>query len=83
MQFSILFAFRIPPEGISSQDVTFTSKGSFTIKVEKINASTELVQSGITVVAEFPTGMAAIAAAIAIATTIAAKKTSFFTGNTY
>lgn len=71
------------PEGVSSQDVMFTSQGSFTIKIEKINASSESVQSSVTVVPEFPTGGVAIAVALAIAVTIAAKRTSFFIGNAY
>jgi hypothetical protein len=70
------------PEGISSQDVTFTAQGSFTVRVDKINSSSESVQSSVTVVPEFPAGIAAVAAALAIATVIAAKRTSLF-GKTY
>jgi hypothetical protein len=70
-------------EGVSSQDVTFASQGSFTVKVEKINASSESVQSSVSVVPEFPAGITAIAVALAIAATIGAKKISLFTGNTY
>jgi hypothetical protein len=71
------------PEGVGSQDVTFTSQGSFTMRVDKINASSESVQSSVTVVPEFPVGIASIAAALAIAGIIAAKRTSLFTGKTY
>ena len=62
------------PEGISSQDVTFTSQGSFTVKLEKINASGESVQSSLTVVPEFPVGIASVAAALAIGGIIAARR---------
>jgi hypothetical protein len=71
------------PEGVSSQDMTFASQGSFTVRVDKINASSESVQSSITVVPEFPAGIVAIAAAVAIGTVIAAKRTSLFGGKTY
>jgi hypothetical protein len=71
------------PEGIGSQDVTFASQGSFTMRVDKINASSESVQSSVTVVPEFPVGIASIAAALAIAGIIAAKRSSLFTGKTY
>ncbi|WP_415281097.1 hypothetical protein [Candidatus Nitrososphaera sp. FF02] len=63
------------PEGISSQDVIFASQGSFTVKVEKINASNESIQSSISVVPEFSTGMAAIIAALCISTIIAIRRT--------
>ncbi len=53
------------PEGLSSQDVTFDAQGSFTVRVEKINASNESVQSSIQVVPEFP--VAALAASLSIA----------------
>jgi hypothetical protein len=66
------------PEGVSSQDMTFASTGSFTVRVDKINASSESVQSSVTVVPEFPAGIAAIAAALAIGAAIAAKRTSLF-----
>ena len=42
------------PEGISSQDVTFSSQGSFNVKVEKIRGTSESVESALTVVPEFP-----------------------------
>lgn len=71
------------PEGVGSQDVAFTSEGSFTVRVDKINASSESVQSSITVVPEFPVGIASAAAALAIAGIVAAKRTSLFTGKTY
>lgn len=71
------------PEGVGSQDMTFTSQGSFTMRMDKINASSESVQSSVTVVPEFPIGIASIAAALAIAGIIAAKRTSLFTGKTY
>lgn len=64
------------PEGVSSQDMTFASQGSFTVRVDKINASSESVQVSITVVPEFPAGIAAIAAALAISMVIA-KRSSF------
>ena len=70
-------------EGVSSQDVTFSSQGSFTVKVEKINASSESVESTVSIVPEFPVGITALAVALAIAATIGAKKISFFTGNKY
>ncbi len=54
------------PEDISSQDVTFTSAGSFNVRVEKIKDTNESVQSGLTVVPEFPVGIASIAATLAI-----------------
>jgi hypothetical protein len=62
------------PEGISSQDVTFTSLGSFNVRVEKIKDTNESVQSGLTVVPEFPVGIASIAATLAIAAIIIATK---------
>jgi hypothetical protein len=66
------------PEGISSQDVTFASSGSFNVRVEKIKDTNESVQSGLTVVPEFPVGIASIVATIAIAAIIiAAKRMSF------
>lgn len=71
------------PEGLSSQDLTFASQGSFTVKVEKINASSESVQSSVTVVPEFPTGIAAISAALALGAIIATKRASFFTDKKY
>jgi hypothetical protein len=71
------------PDGISSQDVLFSSQGSFTVKLESINASTESVQSSLTVVPEFPIGIAAAAAALAIGATITARRTSIFAGKTY
>ncbi|HXV46952.1 MAG TPA: hypothetical protein VD736_09790, partial [Nitrososphaera sp.] len=71
------------PEGVGSQDVTFDAQGSFTMRVDKINASSESVQSSITVIPEFPVGIASIAAALAIAGIIAARRSSLFTGKTY
>ncbi|MEW6604459.1 MAG: hypothetical protein AB1351_07180 [Thermoproteota archaeon] len=70
------------PEGVSSQDVTFMSTGSFTVVIDKINSSSESVQSSVTVVPEFPAGIAAIAAALAVGAVVAAKRTSLF-GKTY
>lgn len=64
------------PEGVSSQDVTFASQGSFTVRVDKINASSESVQASVKVVPEFPVGSAAIAAALVIGTIIAVKRAS-------
>ncbi len=73
------------PEGVSSQDVTFTSQGSFTVRVDKINASSESVQSSLSVVPEFPIGIASIAVALAIGGIIVAAKRmpSLFAGKTY
>jgi hypothetical protein len=66
------------PEGISSQDVTFASPGSFNVRVEKIKDTNEMVQSGLTVVPEFPVGITFIVTTLAIAAIIiAAKKMSF------
>jgi hypothetical protein len=66
------------PEGLSSQDVTFASPGSFNVRVEKIKDTNESVQSGLTVVPEFPIGIASIVATIAIAAIIiTTKKMSF------
>jgi hypothetical protein len=66
------------PEGISSQDVTFASPGSFNVRVEKIKDTNEMVQSGLTVVPEFPIGFASIVTTLAIAAiVIAAKRMSF------
>lgn len=70
------------PEGMSSQDVTFESTGSFSVRVDKINASSESIQSSVTVTPEFPAGIAAVAAALAIGTIVAAKRTSLL-GKTY
>ncbi|AIC17084.1 hypothetical protein [Nitrososphaera viennensis] len=53
------------PEGISSQDVAFDKQGSFTVRVEKINATSESVQSSIQVVPEFP--VAALVASLGVA----------------
>lgn len=66
------------PEGVSSQDVTFMSQGSFTIRVDKINSSSESVQSSVTVVPEFPAGIALIAVALIISAVITAKRASLF-----
>jgi hypothetical protein len=66
------------PEGISSQDVTFASPGSFNVQVEKIKDTNESVQSGLTVVPEFPVGIASIVATIAIAAIIIATKRMSF-----
>jgi hypothetical protein len=71
------------PEGVGSHDMTFESQGSFTVRVDNINSSDESVQSSVTVVPEFPVGIALIAAALAIAATIAARRMSLFTGKTY
>ena len=68
------------PEGLSSQDVTFASQGSFTIRIEKINASSESIQSGITVVPEFAAGTAAVVAAFVIGMTVAVRKIHFLSG---
>jgi hypothetical protein len=66
------------PEGISSQDVTFASPGSFNVRVEKIKDTNEMVQSGLTVVPEFQVGIASIVVTLAIAAIIiTAKRTSF------
>ena len=62
---------------ISSQDVTFASPGSFNVRVEKIKDTNEMVQSGLTVVPEFPAGIASIVTIVAItAIIIAAKRVS-------
>lgn len=61
-------------EGISSQDVTFTSPGSFNVRIEKIKDTNEMVQSGLTVVPEFPLGIASIVATIVISDIIIAGK---------
>ncbi len=53
------------PEGLSSQDVNFSAQGSFTVSVEKINASSESVQSSVQVVPEFP--VAALVASLGVA----------------
>jgi hypothetical protein len=67
------------PKGISSQDVTFALPGSFNVRVEKIKDTNEMVQSGLTVVPEFPVGITFIVTTLAIAAIIiAAKKMSFF-----
>ena len=67
------------PEDISSQDVTFTSPGPFNVRLEKIKDTNESVQSCLTVVPEFPVGIASIAAILAItAIMIAAKRMSSF-----
>jgi hypothetical protein len=71
------------PEGISSQDVTFSSQGSFNVKVEKIRGSSESVESALTVVPEFPVGIAAVAAAIVVGAMIAARRSLLFAGKTY
>jgi hypothetical protein len=69
------------PEGISSQDVIFASPGSFNVRVEKIKDTNEMVQSGLTVVPEFPVGFASVLTTLAIAAiVIAAKRMSFFHG---
>jgi hypothetical protein len=65
-------------EGISSQDVTFALSGPFNVRVEKIKDTNEMVQSGLTVVPEFPVGIASIVTTVAIAAIIiAAKRVSF------
>ena len=70
------------PEGISSQDVNFDAQGSFTVSVEKINATNESVQSSIQVVPEFP--VAALAASLGIAGAVAyGRFRGFFMGKTY
>ncbi|HJS82829.1 MAG TPA: hypothetical protein VJ742_08370, partial [Nitrososphaera sp.] len=70
-------------EGISSQDVNFVSQGSFTIKVEKIMGSSESVESALTVVPEFPIGIASVAAAIVVGIIVAARRSSLLAGKTY
>ncbi|HXG07700.1 MAG TPA: hypothetical protein VNI77_10300 [Nitrososphaera sp.] len=70
------------PEGVSSQDVTFDTTGSFTVRLDKIRGSSESIQSSITVVPEFPAGIAAIVAALAVGAVIAAKRASLL-GKTY
>jgi hypothetical protein len=62
------------PEGLSSQDVKFASQGSFTVRLEKINASNESVQSSVTVVPELPAGIAVTAAALVMGAVVAAKR---------
>jgi hypothetical protein len=62
------------PEGISSQDVTFASLGSFNVGLGKIKDTNESVQSGLTVVPEFPVGIASLAATLALAAIIIAAK---------
>jgi hypothetical protein len=64
------------PEGVSSQDVTFRSQGSFTVKVEKINSTNESIQSSISVVPEFPAGMAMVATALIISTMVVVRRMS-------
>jgi hypothetical protein len=67
------------PEDISSQDVTFTWPGPFNVRLEKIKDMNESVQSCLTVVPEFPVGIASIAATLALAAIIiAAKRMSSF-----
>jgi hypothetical protein len=67
------------PEDISSQDVTFTSPGPFNVRLEKIKDMNKSVQSGLTVMPEFPVGIASIAATLALAAIIiAAKRMSSF-----
>ena len=67
------------PEGISSQDVTFASPGSFNVRVEKIKDTNEMVQSGLTVVPEFQVGITSIVVTLAIAAIIiTAKRCRFF-----
>jgi hypothetical protein len=66
------------PEGISSQDVTFASSGSFNVRVEKIKDTNGMVQSGLTVVPEFQVGITSIVVTLAIAAIIiTAKRMSF------
>ncbi|MEM2140660.1 hypothetical protein [Nitrososphaera sp.] len=70
------------PEGLSSQDVNFDAQGSFTVSVEKINATNESVQSSIQVVPEFP--VAALAASLGIAGAVAyGRFRGFFAGKAY
>lgn len=58
--------------------MTFTSQGSFNVRVEKIKDTNESVQSGLTVVPEFPVGIASIVTTLAIAAIIiTAKRMSF------
>lgn len=71
------------PEGISSQDVTFDSQGSFKVKVDKIKGTSESVESAITVVPEFPIGIASAAAAIAVGIIVAARRWPLFAGKAY
>jgi hypothetical protein len=53
------------------------------VKVEKIRGTSESVESALTVVPEFPLGIAAIAAAAVVSAIIAATRTSLFAGKTY
>jgi hypothetical protein len=69
------------PEGLSSQDVNFSSQGSFTVSVEKINASSESVQSSVQVVPEFPA--AAIVASLGVAGAVLYGRLRGFGGKTY
>lgn len=62
------------PEGVSSQDISFASQGSFTVRVDKINSSSESVPSSVTVVPEFPAAIALTAVAAAIAAVMAVKR---------
>jgi type II secretory pathway component PulM len=62
------------PEGISSQDVTFASSGPFNVRVEKIKDTNEMVQSGLTVVPEFPVGFASVVTTLAISAIVIAGK---------
>ena len=58
--------------------MTFASPGSFNMRVEKIKDTNEMVQSGLTVVPEFPLGIASVVITLAVAAiTIAAKMLSF------
>jgi hypothetical protein len=63
--------------------VTFNSQGSFTVRVEKIRGTGESVESALTVVPEFPLGIAAMAAAGVVSAIIIATRTSIFAGKTY
>lgn len=58
--------------------MTFTSLGSFNVRVEKIKDTNEMVQSGLAVVPEFQVGIASIVAKLEIAAIIiTAKRMSF------
>lgn len=70
-------------EGISSQDVNFEAQGSFTVRVEKIRGTSESVESALTVVPEFPIGIASVAAAIVVGVIVAARRSSALAGKTY
>lgn len=58
--------------------MTFASPESFNMRVEKIKDTNEMVKSGLTIMPEFPLGIASIVVTLAVAPiTIAAKMLSF------